>query len=100
MEVISYREIKIDMEHANVTVNGNTISLTKIEYKFLLYFVFNKRRVVSMDSLAEYVWKDEARLHSSFDAIYTHVRNLRRKLEYAGGTHYLHSVYGIGYLFS
>lgn len=100
MEIISYREIKIDMERADVTVNGNNISLTKIEYKFLLYFVFNKKRVVSMDSLAEYVWKDEAQLHCSFDAIYTHIRNLRKKLEYAGGMDYLHSIYGIGYEFS
>ncbi|MGZ4038719.1 MAG: helix-turn-helix domain-containing protein, partial [Bacteroidia bacterium] len=65
----------------------------------LLYLVSNKNRVVSKNSIAEHLWGDEADQASRLDFIYTHIKNLRKKLVEKGCTDYLHTVYGIGYNF-
>jgi DNA-binding response OmpR family regulator len=39
-------------------------------------------------------------MYDSFDFIYTHIKNLRRKILDAGGRDYLTSIYGLGYKFT
>ena len=51
------------------------------------------------DSIAEHIWGDHMDQSNSFDFIYTHIKNMRRKLVDAGATDYLTTVYGIGYKF-
>jgi DNA-binding response OmpR family regulator len=46
------------------------------------------------------LWGDEMDMHNNFDFIYTHIKNLRKKLMDAGCYDYLKSIYGIGYKFS
>jgi len=98
--LIKFEEITIDMDNSEVSINNQLITLTKTEYKFLLYFVINKNRVLTKSSLAEYLWGDNMDLAEDFDFMYAHIKNLRRKLQQAGCGDYLHSVYGIGYKFS
>ncbi|MES2378700.1 MAG: response regulator transcription factor [Bacteroidota bacterium] len=94
-----FNEIVIDVLGRNVEVNGEHIILTKKEYDMLLYFLANKGRVISKNAIAEHLWGDEMDMHDSFDFIYTHIKNLRKKLIDAGSADYLKSVYGIGYKF-
>ncbi|RZL61818.1 MAG: helix-turn-helix domain-containing protein, partial [Pedobacter sp.] len=47
-----------------------------------------------------HIWGDHADMADSFDFIYTHIKNLRKKLVDAGCKDYFHSVYGIGYKFT
>ncbi|HTF28070.1 MAG TPA: helix-turn-helix domain-containing protein, partial [Flavitalea sp.] len=51
------------------------------------------------NAIAEHLWGDEMDMHDNFDFIYTHIKNLRRKLLDAGGKDYLTSIYGLGYKF-
>ena len=59
----------------------------------------NKKRLISKEAIAEHLWGDEMDLSNDFDFIYTHVKNLRKKLLDAGANDYLKSIYGIGYKF-
>ena len=81
-----------------VSVNKQPLDLTKKEYGLLLYFVSNKRRVISKNAIAEHLWGDET--EGNIDFIYTHIKNLRRKLHEAGNADYIRSVYGMGYKFT
>lgn len=64
----------------------------------LLYFISNKGRVISMNALLQHLWKEEA--NGNKDFIYTHIKNLRRKLQENDCGDYLKSVYGMGYKFT
>ena len=75
------------------------VDLTKKEYHLLLYFVTNKGRVLTKESIAEHLWGDNIDMVDNFDFIYTHMRNLRKKIKKSGANDYLQTIYGLGYKF-
>jgi DNA-binding response OmpR family regulator len=93
-------EIKILSEEMVVTVNDSSITLTRKEFDLLLYLVANKNRVITKESIAEHLWGDNFDLVDSFDFIYTHIKNLRRKLLEKGCADYIQTIYGMGYKFN
>jgi DNA-binding response OmpR family regulator len=95
-----FNEIAIDVLGRTVEVNETAIILTRKEYDMLLYFIANKGKVISKNAIVEHLWGDEMDMHDNFDFIYTHIKNLRRKLLDAGGKDYLTSIYGLGYKFT
>jgi DNA-binding response OmpR family regulator len=95
--LIRLEELLIDTQAKTVTVNERPVDLTRKEYQLLLYFAYNKGRVVSKNAIAEHLWGDETGGAANYDFIYTHIKNLRRKLVEAGCTDYIQSVYGMGY---
>lgn len=97
--ILHFNEIAIDVLGHNVVINDQPVALTRKEYDMLLYFLANKNRVISKTALAEHLWGDEMDMHDNFDFIYTHIKNLRKKILDAGGSDYLKSIYGIGYKF-
>jgi len=98
--MLVFNEISIDLQGRTVAVNDIPIILTRKEYEMLIYFIANKGKVVSKTALAEHLWGDQMDMHSQFDFIYTHIKNLRKKILEANGADYLTSVYGIGYKFA
>ncbi|MNR19342.1 Transcriptional regulatory protein QseB [compost metagenome] len=97
--VIVFNEITVDVSAMKVTINNHPVVLTKKEFDLLVYFLSNRNKVVTKNAMAEHLWGDEMDLSDDFDFIYTHVKNLRKKLLEAGASDYLRSVYGIGYKF-
>jgi DNA-binding response OmpR family regulator len=97
---IIFNEIMIDLHGRSVAVNGNNIILTRKEFEMLLYFIANKGKVISKNAIAEHLWGDEMDIHDHYDFIYTHIKNLRKKLMDVNCTDYIKSLYGIGYKFS
>ncbi|WP_028979599.1 response regulator transcription factor [Sporocytophaga myxococcoides] len=96
---IQFNEIRILPDSRQVYINGKEVALTAKEYDLLLFFIANKGRVIPKDSIAEHLWGDYMDQADSFDFIYTHIKNLRRKLVQQGAKDYLNTVYGIGYKF-
>lgn len=97
---VSYNEIVLDTDTLEVRVNGTSINATRKEYDLILYFISNKDRVITKEALADHLWGDELDHSGSYDFIYTHIRNLRKKIIEAGGKDYVKTVYGIGYKFT
>ena len=98
--VMRFNELAIDTLARSVSVNNHDVELTRKEYQLLLYFAYNKGRVVSKNAIAEHLWGDEMGGTASHDFLYTHIKNLRRKLVSAGSEDYIQSVYGVGYKFA
>ncbi len=92
--------LTIDIQARTVKVGAMEVELTRKEYQLLLYFAYNKGRVVSKNAIAEHLWGDEMGGAANYDFIYTHIKNLRKKLLEAGWGDYIQSVYGMGYKFS
>jgi len=97
---LSYDGINVDLLGRTVTVNGKVMVLTRKEYDMLLYFIANKGKVISKNAIAEHLWGDEMDMLDSFDFIYTHIKNLRKKLTELSGKDFFATIYGVGYKFA
>ena len=95
--IIKFNEISFNTESKSVTIRDKEITLTKKEYDLLLFFIVNKNRVLTKEAIAEHLWADNIDLSDSFDFIYTHLNNIRKKIKMAGGTDYIKTIYGMGY---
>ncbi|CAH0200712.1 response regulator transcription factor [Chryseobacterium sp. Bi04] len=95
--VVRQNEVEIDLLAKTVSINNQTITLTKKEFDLLLYFIGNKNKVISKSTLAEHLSGDFADMLDNHDFVYAHVKNLKKKLYDAGCDHYLKTVYGTGY---
>ncbi|ANQ47455.1 response regulator transcription factor [Flammeovirga yaeyamensis] len=97
--VLEHGVIKIDITSSTVKINDLVLELTKKEYDLLLYFFYNKNKMLTKESIAEHLWGDHIDQADNFDFIYTHIKNLRKKLQKEGAGEYIKSVYGMGYKF-
>lgn len=98
--VITFEEISVHPYDFRAEVNGEVLALTKKEFDLLLYFLSNQKRVITKESIAEHLWGDDMDSADSFDFIYSHLKNLRKKIQEKGGRDYIQTVYGIGYKFA
>jgi DNA-binding response OmpR family regulator len=87
----------IDAIAQKVMVQQKEIELTQKEFQLLLFFVVNKNRVLSKSAIAQHLWGDDMDLADHYDFIYTHIKNLRKKILSAGGEDCIRSIYGAGY---
>lgn len=97
---ILFQEITIDLLAKTVHVGTQSVDLTRKEYDLLIFLIANKSRVVSKNAIAEHLSGDDADLLDKFDFIYTHIKNLKKKLSEAGSKDYVQTVYGLGYRFT
>ncbi len=86
----------IDDNTKQVTVFGDDIKLTPIEYKILLFLGKNKGRVFSIDQIYENIWGDLA--IRTENTIAVHIRHIREKIEVdPREPKYLKVIWGVGY---
>ncbi|TGV04857.1 response regulator transcription factor [Flavivirga rizhaonensis] len=97
---IIFNEIKIRPENHEIFVNDRLMSLTKKEFDIIHFFVANRNRLLTKEAIAEHLWGDHIEMADSFNFIYTHLANLRKKITKFGGKDYIKSIYSVGYKFS
>ncbi len=97
---VNFNEIELNTDTFEVTVGKSLLEVTRKEYELLLYFLVNKNRVLSRQSIANHLWGDHTDNMSNFDFVYQHVKNLRKKIGNAKGQDYIETVYGLGYKFN
>jgi len=95
---IRVNEITVDLQNYEVFVKDAPVKLTKKEFQILLFFVQHKNRVISKNVIAEQLWGDGIQ-EIYFDSLYTHIKNLRKKLVQQGCRDYIETIYGFGYKF-
>ncbi|HWK05096.1 MAG TPA: response regulator transcription factor [Puia sp.] len=92
--------LKVDLPSRTVISANQPLSLSKIEYNLLLFLMTNKNRVVSRQAIAEHIHDGPSEQVPSFDFVYSHIKNLKRKLKEKGCHEIIHTVYGLGYKLS
>ncbi|HST43245.1 MAG TPA: response regulator transcription factor [Conexibacter sp.] len=91
-------ELKIDPDKRTVTVRGEAITTTFVEFEILLTLARSPGRVFTRDMLLARVWGDSA--YRDPRTIDVHIRHLREKIERdAKEPEYLFTVRGVGYRF-
>lgn len=96
---IFYEEISINPDSYEVFVRDQLLELTRKEFDLIHYFIINQGRVLTKQSIAEHLWGDYMDMADSFDFVYQHIKNIRKKIVKAGGNDYVQTVYGVGYKF-
>ncbi|MDW5300493.1 MAG: response regulator transcription factor [Sedimentibacter sp.] len=86
----------IDDERKEITVDGEIVKLTPVEYKILLFLTKNKGRVYSIDDIYEGVWNEPS--FNPENTVAVHIRRIREKIEIdPKNPKYLKVVWGVGY---
>lgn len=86
----------VDDDKKEVTVDGEPVRLTRIEYNILLLLIKNKGKVFSIDQIYEKIWKEEA--YCADNTVTVHIRHIREKIEIdPKNPRYLKVMWGIGY---
>ncbi len=97
-ENLKFGEIRIELSRKAVYLKETEVYFTPKEYELLLFFIANQNKVVTKTSIADHMWEDEYSF-GSYDFIYSHIKNLRKKFEDSACPDYLKTIYGIGYKF-
>jgi len=87
--------LELNENTVQVTVDGNPVKVTPLEFKILSLLIKNPGRVFSAEEIYEKVWNERA---VTTDTIMVHIRNIREKIEInTKNPKYIKVVWGVGY---
>ena len=98
--ILEFEKLELDLSLKTLKYNSEPVSLTKNEFEVLLFLLTNKNRVVSRQAIAEHIYGEQTDNLASFDFVYSHIKNIKRKLKEKGAGDLLQAVYGLGYKIS
>lgn len=88
--------LRINDDLKEVTVDGEVVKLTPIEYNILLLLMKNQGRVFSINQIYESIWNEDA--IGADNTVAVHIRHIREKIEInPKDPRYLKVVWGVGY---
>jgi len=96
---IKIGDLVLDILDKSLKHHQDIVPLTRKEYELLLYLISNKNRVVTKEAIVEHLWGEDVDMSDNYDFIYSHIKNLRKKMMNAGSPDYIKVVYGMGYKF-
>ena len=92
------KNIVLDKDQMEVTINGIPMQLTVIEYKILELLMTNPKKVFTKENLFKNIWNDE--YFGNDNTVNVHISNLRSKIAKADPDNdYIKTVWGIGFKF-
>lgn len=94
--VIDIKGIIIDKDAFKVTVEGESLDLTKTEYDLLYLLAVNKNHVLQREQIITDVWGYDTEVETNVVDVY--IRYLRNKLKPYGKDKYIETVRGVGYV--
>lgn len=93
--IITYKDLKLDLDSQSVIKQDNVIVLTYTEFKILELFISHPKKIYSLDNIYQSIWQEEAIGDST---IMVHIKNLRKKIGDSSKTPtYIKTAWGKGY---
>jgi DNA-binding response OmpR family regulator len=93
---LKYRDMVLDMHYHTVTIEGNPVELTNLEFRLLHTFIRNPHQPLERDFLRDEVWgEDSTDFHEK--TINVAMNRLKKKIDPNGEKEYFVPVWGIGY---
>ena len=87
--------IEVNEDTHEVYIDHELVQLSYKEYSMLMYFIENKRKVLSRDQLLDYLWGYD--YYGDQRIVDTYVKKLRKKLN--GASSYIQTIVKVGYMF-
>lgn len=95
-EVMSHNGIQLNVENSSMDINGQSIDLSKNEYKLLYHLMKNQGKILSREKLLRALWDDERFVDDN--TLTVNINRLRKKIEQAGIDNFIETKIGQGYL--
>lgn len=93
--IITYKDLKLDLDSQSVIKEDNIIVLTYTEFKILELFITHPKKIYSLDNIYQSIWQEEAIGDST---IMVHIKNLRKKIgDSSKSPIYIKTAWGKGY---
>jgi len=97
--VLTFFELKIDINKRMVIKQTSEVKLTFIEFEILLLLAKNAGMVFSKEQIYDIVWKEP--YFGDYNIVMSHIRNIREKIEdNPSKPVYIQTVWGVGYRFN
>ena len=96
IDILKYRDIDVDIGRGNLSLNGETVELTKNEMIIFNYLLSNKNRIVTRDELMTNLWNNEEYINDN--ALTVNISRLRSKLASLGYDNSIETRKGQGYI--
>ena len=97
VKILKFADVVLDLESKLVTRADKPISLTSKEFRLLIYFLKNPKKILSRYEILENVWDINFDMGTNLVDVY--VNYLRNKIEKDFSTKLIHTVIGMGYIF-
>lgn len=95
-DTIVYKDLVLNLSKGTIESNGNSIELSKNEFKILSYLIKNKGSITSREKLMNYMWNSDVFVDDN--TLSVNVNRLRKKLEELGLNNYIETRRGLGYI--
>jgi len=92
---LSYRDLLLDKSRRTLSVDGEYIDITKLEFDLLCEFILNKNSVLQRDYLLENVWNDSQ--NYQYKTVNVAINRLKDKIDPDKSKNYIETVRGVGY---
>lgn len=96
--IIEFNNLKYDIQKKQVTIDGQSLSLTVHELKIMELLLHHPGRVFSKNEIYEYAWDDY--YIGEDKTINVHISNIRQKIKKITDTEYIETVWGLGFKFA
>ncbi|HEY9723828.1 MAG TPA: response regulator transcription factor [Oscillatoriaceae cyanobacterium] len=93
--VLTAKDLRVDLETAEVTRAGQPLALSRKEYMLLVYLLRHPRQLITHERLCTHAWDLES--DANADLVRAHIKNLRRKVDTGFDEKLIHTVHGMGY---
>lgn len=97
---IIFNEITLNLREHSAFVNKHKLQLTQSEFDLLLFLIDNASKVVTREAIRRYLYRNKFNINDSREFIYTHIKNLKRKIGQYSAIDYLKTVHNVGYTIS
>lgn len=98
-DTLEYDGFRLDLSCRDLTINGNAIELTSLEFNLLAFLASSPRQVFSRETLLDRVWGSSSEWQTAA-TVSEHIHRLRRKIEPdAGSPRRIETMRGAGYRF-
>ena len=95
---IVHKDMQIDLNMHQVSIDGLQITLTNLEIALLKIFVSNKGKVLDREFLLKYVWKNAENTHKK--TVNVAIKRLKEKIDPFRKKEYIKTIRGVGYVLS
>lgn len=95
-DILTYKDLKLNLSNSSITYKENTVELTKNELKILSFLIKNKGSIVSREELMEYLWSTDFFVDDN--SLSVNITRLRKKLMEIGMDNPIETRRGQGYI--
>lgn len=95
-DILGIRDLELDLSRGIIKAFDNKLEISKNELKILSYLIKNKEKIVSRDSLMNYMWNSD--IYIDDNTLSVNINRLRKKLGEIGLEDYIETKRGLGYM--